>query len=85
MQVPAERYQPSCRQYKDNLPDIEYAPDDQVRKVQQGGWISYQGKEYAVPKAFYGQRVAVRPTITDGLYSVYYCNQKIAQLNVKEQ
>lgn len=85
MQVPAERYQPSCRQYKDNLPAIEYAADDQVRKVQQGGWISYQGKEYAVPKAFYGQRVAVRPTITDGLYSVYYCNQKIAQLNVKEQ
>ena len=85
MQVPAERYQPSGRQYQENLPPVEYAPDDQVRKVQQCGWISYHGKEYRIPKAFYGERVAVRPTETDGLYDVYFSNQKIAQLNVKEQ
>lgn len=85
MKVPAERYQPSARQYKENLPPIEYAPDDQVRKVQQGGWISYQGKQYPIPKAFWGQRVAVRPTGTDGRYDVYFCNQKIALINVKEQ
>ncbi len=85
MKVPAERYQPSCRQYKEHLAPIEYAPDDQVRKVQQGGWISFQNKQYPVPKAFWGQRVAVRPTGTDGLFDVYFCNQKIALLNVKEQ
>lgn len=85
MKVPAERYQPSSRQYEKNLPPIEYAPDDQVRKVQQGGWISYKGTEYRIPKAFYGQRVAVRPTVSDGLYDVYFCNQKIALINVKEQ
>lgn len=85
MQVPADRYQPSNRQYKQNLLPIEYGPDDQVRKVQQGGWISYQGKQYPIPKAFWGQRVAVRPTATDGLCDVYFCNQKIALLNVKEQ
>jgi len=85
MKVPAERYQPSARQYVKNLPPIEYAPDDQVRKVQQGGWISYKGREYRIPKAFYGQRVAVRPTVSDGLYDVYFCHQKIALLNVKEQ
>ena len=85
MKVPAERYQPSPRQYIKSLPPIEYAPDDQVRKVQQGGWISYKGTEYSIPKAFYGQRVAVRPAVTDGLYDVYFCNQKIALLNVKEQ
>jgi len=85
MKVPAERYQPSPRQYIENLPPIEYAPDDQVRKVQQGGCISYQGEEYPIPKAFWGQRVAVRPSETDGLYDVYFCNQKIALLNVKEQ
>jgi transposase InsO family protein len=84
MQVPAERYRPSNRQYKEKLPIIDYGPDDHVRKVQQGGWISYRGKEYPVPKAFYGERVALRPTGTDGLYDVFFCNQKIAQLNVKE-
>ena len=83
MQVPVERYQPSNRQFKEHLPPIEYGPDDQIRKVQQGGWISYKGKVYRIPKAFYGQRVAVRPTAVDGLHNVYFCNQKIAQLNEK--
>lgn len=83
MQVPAERYQPSRRQYKHNLAPIEYAPDDQVRKVQHGGWISFKGKEYSVAKAFYRQRIALRPTDTDGLYDVYFCNQKIDQIDCK--
>ena len=85
MQVPAERYQPSGRPYKPNPPPIEYGPDDHVRKVQQGGWISFRGREYRVPKSFCGQRVAIRTTRTDGLYDAYFCNQKIAQLNLKEQ
>jgi transposase InsO family protein len=84
MKVPAERYRPSRRQYKESLLPIDYGPSDQLRKVQQGGRISYQGREYSVPKAFFGERVAVRPTGTDGLFDVYFCNQKIAQLNVKE-
>jgi len=84
MLVPATRYQPSSRQFIENLPPIEYAAADQVRKVQQGGWISYRGKAYPVPKAFFGERVAIRPTKTDGFFKVYFCNQQIAQLIVKE-
>lgn len=84
MHLPAECYQPSARQYKQNPQPIEYGPDDQVRKVQQGGWISYRGKQYRVPKAFCGKPVAVRPTGTDGLYDVYFRNQNIAQLNVRQ-
>jgi transposase InsO family protein len=85
MQVPAACYRPSPRQYQENLPPIDYGPDDQVRKVYQGGWISFRGKNYSVPKAFRGQRVAVRPTETNGLFDVYFGNQKIAHLNLKEQ
>jgi hypothetical protein len=85
MQAPAQRYRPSHHQYTDKPRAIEYAPDDQVRKVQQGGWIDYRGKQYRVPKAFYGEHIAIRPTVTDGLHDVYFCNQRIAQLNVKEQ
>jgi len=83
MQVPADRYQPSNHQYKQKLPPIEYAPDDQVRKVDDGGWISFKGTLYRLSKAFYGQRVALRPTHTDGLYDVYFCNQKIGQIDCK--
>ncbi len=84
MQVPATRYQPSPRPYREHLLPIDYGPDDHVRKVQQGGHIFYRGKEYCVPKAFLGEYVAVRFTKIDGLLDVYFCNQKIAQLTVKE-
>ena len=85
MQVPASRYQPSRWQYQESPSSIEYGPDDQVRIVQQGGRISYRGHAYRVPKALYGQRVAVRSTESDGLFDVYFCNQKVAQLIIKEQ
>jgi transposase InsO family protein len=41
MVVPASRYRQSPRSYQYKLPPIEYGPDDKVRKVQAGGWISY--------------------------------------------
>ena len=85
MQVPARRYKTSNQKYSEKLKTIEYAPNDQVRKVQQGGYISYRGREYSVPQAFYGEQVAIHPTATDGLHDVFFCNQKIAKLNEKEQ
>ncbi len=35
--MPASRYRPSARAFPQRLPALEYGPDDQVRKVQQGG------------------------------------------------
>ncbi len=83
MQVPADRYLPSPRRFQEKLPPIEYSPDDKVRKVQKGGWISYQGKEYRIPKAFYGERVALRHTALDGLLDVFFCNQRITKIHLK--
>ena len=83
MKVPADRYRPSDRPYREQPPAVEYGADDAVRRVQQGGWISYRGQEYSVPKAFRGERVAVRPTITDSLMDVYYGHQRIAQIDLK--
>jgi transposase InsO family protein len=83
MQVPADCYLPSPRRFQEKLPPIEYSPDDKVRKVQKGGWISYQGKEYRIPKAFYGERVALRPTAIDGLSDVFFCNQKVTKIDLK--
>ena len=81
--VPASRYRPSARGFKEKLPPIEYGPDDQVRKVQQGGKVSYKNINYRVGKAFSGQYVALRPTKTDGLLDVFFCNQRINQINLR--
>jgi transposase InsO family protein len=83
MAVPASRYRPSSRNFQESLPPIEYGPGDQVRKVQQGGKISYGNREYALPKAFCGQSVALRPTPQDGVMEVFFCDQKIMHLDLK--
>ena len=82
MAVPASRYGPSLRSFQESLSPIEYRPKDQVRKVQQGGQISYGNREYALPKAFCGQPVALRPTAQDGVMEVFYCDHKIMHLDL---
>jgi transposase InsO family protein len=78
---PASRYQPSLRPYPETLPAIEYGPGDQVRHVQQGGCLTFRGQAFKVPKAFAGYPVALRPTLTDGEFEVFFCRQKIATVN----
>jgi transposase InsO family protein len=84
MAVPASRYQPSQRRYPEQLPAIEYGATDIVRKVRRYGHIKYEGREYHVGSAFYGLHVALRPTITDGLFAVFFCNHKIGKLDLRD-
>jgi hypothetical protein len=70
-----------CGRPPNPLPLIEYGPDDQVRKVQQGGWLSFQGRTLRLSKALAGQPVALRPCLeTDGLYKIYFCHQLLHTL-----
>lgn len=84
MAVPASRYQPSHRRYPEQLPAIEYGPSDIVRKVRHYGHIKYAGREYHVGSAFYGLHVALRPTTTDGLFDVFFCQHKIGALDLAD-
>jgi transposase InsO family protein len=83
LKVPASRYQPSRRSFPRRLPAIEYGPTDIVRKVRGYGHIKYHGRELIVGSAFRGLPVALRPTTTDGLFDVFFCHQKIKQLNLR--
>jgi transposase InsO family protein len=82
MQVPASRYRPSTRAFPSTLPPIEYGVEDDVRKVQDGGRITYRGREWRLPKAFKGFPVALRPTQDDGKVAAYFCQQRIAELDL---
>lgn len=84
MDVPASRYQPSKRSYPEQLPAIEYGPDDQVRKVTNGGFISFNGRNYRVGKAFIGQLVALRPEVDSNQWKVFYCHQHIRTITSKK-
>ncbi len=82
MKVPAKFYQVSERSFPERLPEIEYGPSDVVRKVQDGGRVHYKNMEFRVSNAFKGQRVAIRPTNEDWRFDVYFCSQKIGEINL---
>jgi transposase InsO family protein len=82
MAVPADRYRASERAMPERLPAIEYEAGDVVRKVQDGGRIGYGGREWRLPKAFRGLPVALRPTEEEGKMAAYFCQQRIAELDL---
>ena len=82
LDVPASRYQPSPRCFPEVLPDVVYPHGDLIRKVQLGGQIWFKGRPFNVPAAFYRHPVALRPSSSDGLFDVFFCHQKIAQIDL---
>jgi transposase InsO family protein len=82
MNTPVTRYKVSQRPYPEILPYIEYGPNDHVRKVQAKGEISFKGKAFCISKALRGYPVALRQTNIDGRYSVYFCHQKLKELDL---
>jgi len=79
--VPASRYQPSACSYPKVPPAIAYDLTDQVRRVQQGGWVSFQGQMHRLPQAFAGHTVALRPTTTDGVWDAVFVAERVAQID----
>ena len=71
MATPGQRYRPSSRPFPEVLPPVEYAPGDQVRKVDGDGFISFKNRPLRISKALRGEPVALRPTSQDGAFAVH--------------
>lgn len=78
--MPATRYQPSPRPFPAVLPPISYGPDDAVRQVNTQGVISFRNRRHFIGRGLAGEPVAVRPTLEEEVYRVYYCHQHVAIL-----
>jgi transposase InsO family protein len=83
LQPPISRYWTSQRTFPEVLPPIEYGSDDQVRRVQKQGDISFLGRHYQVGLPFCGELVAVRPTRIDGVHDVYFVCQRLRQIDLR--
>lgn len=83
MDVPADRYQPSPRPFPEHLPPIEYGPADEVRTVYSNGRITFEGQQFLIGAAFGGLPVALRPTTTDGRCNVYFCSEKVKEIDLR--
>ena len=59
MAVPAQRYQPSQRVYRDNPPPWEYESGAEVRRLNSKGCVKYRSQRYFVCEALAGEEVVV--------------------------
>jgi transposase InsO family protein len=82
MQVPASRYKPSPRTMPHHLPSPDYPTGDIVRKVTDKAVINFRNRAWYVPKAFRGERVALRPIEQDGKYGVFFGARKITTIDL---
>jgi transposase InsO family protein len=82
MNAPVSRYQPSLRRMPATLPPIEYGVTDQIRKVDAYGYIGFRGLKVRVGRACAGLPVALRPTVTDGLWDLYFCHQHMQKVDL---
>jgi transposase InsO family protein len=81
--TPSTRYAMSPRALPDTIPEPDYEPQAQVRKVHDTGWISFKGRQINCSKAFVGRRVALRATNTDGLFDLCYRHHVLAQIDLR--
>src|SRR5262249_38222865 len=82
-EVPASRYRPSTRSMPDRLPQVEYDHHEIVRTVPTTkDYISFKGRHWIVPRAFRGERVAVRPLTIDGHFGVFFGAHQIASIDL---
>lgn len=81
---PVSRYQPSGRPYPEQLPEIEYEPEDRVLTVRDQGQVKYRGRHYFVGSGLARERVALRRSSTDGVLKVFYCHKEIREIDLRQ-
>jgi transposase InsO family protein len=82
--VPASRYEPSSRCFPETLPPVVYPNGDTVRKVDEHGKISYEGRFFHVGKALHRQPVALRASELDGVFDVFFCQHRVDRVDLRD-
>lgn len=81
--TPARHYRISRRPMPERLPEPQYDQGEVVRKISRtDARIAFKGRFWRVPQAFGGERLAIRPLNTDGLYGVYFASHHVATIDL---
>ena len=84
LDTPTTRYRVSTRSMPRHIAPPDYEPTAHVRKVHQGGWLSFKGRTINCSKAFAGRNLALRATATDGLFDLCYRKHVLGQLDLAQ-
>jgi transposase InsO family protein len=83
MNVPADRFRPSSRVMPARIPKVQYDLGETVRTVSSTrSYISFKGQFWKVPKAFVGERLAIRPLDRDGNYGIFFASWQVASIDL---
>jgi transposase InsO family protein len=83
LEVPASRYRPSTRAMPERPLEPEYDEHEIVRCVPIAKhYIKFKGRQWIVPGAFCGERVAIRPLTSDGQFGVFFGSYQIATIDL---
>lgn len=83
--VPASRWRPSPRSMPEHLPEPHYDHGEETRRVgTTKAYVSFRGRLWRVPKAFRGERLAIRPLQHDGRYGVFFAARRIATIDLTQ-
>jgi len=83
MNVPADRFRPSSRAMPARIPEVQYDVGETVRTVSPTrSYISFKGQFWKVPKAFVGERLAIRPLDRDGNYGIFFASWQVASIDL---
>jgi len=82
--TPISRYQPSRRGFPETIEPFDYGPGAILRRVDEGGWLSFRNCPVKLGRAFTHRRVALRPSQQDGCFDVFFCSFTVAQLDLRE-
>lgn len=85
LDTPASHYQASPRPFPSELPPVIYQIGDFVRKTDQHGHFSFQGRQFRVGKAFPNTEIAVRPTDIDGCFEIRFCQFKVKMIDLRKK
>ena len=83
--TPASRYRPSPREFPEQLPAIEYGPNDTVYRVPPNGWLRIAGRRVKVSNALTGLPIGVRSSTTEeGVLDFYFCHQRFMRWDLRQ-
>jgi len=82
--VPAERYRPSTRVFKQTVEPYAYQPDDIVRWVDINGRFSFANQRLKASKALSGKHIALRPTQRDGVFDIVFRHVTLRSIDLNQ-
>ena len=85
LDVPAQHYTPSEREYIEKPGDWEYGAEYELRTIKKSGFLTYKGQGYFLSEAFGGKMIAIKPSSKDGFMNLFYRQFRIGRIDLKER